>query len=580
MTSGGNAQVTCPRRLGRRVAVLAVATSLLATLAAPLAATAEMRSTAPDVASMADDVSLASATYDRSPFRPGPLAPVNGVSPSALALDPSGDFLYVSSGAAPGKINKLRVSDMTVVGTLTLNPGEDAVSAIAVDPSGTFGYAITRTSPTRLVKIRLSNLTRVGAIPLATGSDDGAAIAIDPAGAFAFVVLPTGPGKIAKVRLSDFVLVSTQTLSAGQNSPETLVLDSTGTYGYVATGTSPVIVVKFRLSDLRLEVSGTMNSGENETRAMVIGPSDDFLYLATYTVPSKIVKVNAGTAQRVSAIPLGTDENEVSGAAMDPGGKFAFFAPDSPTGRIVKVAIPTLSRVGALVPPDESDVYSMRSMVVNAAGTIGYLGSNLEGGPVTILPLTGWPGVCGGIPSSYFDIPEGASYERAASCLSRTGVASTLPDGDGIIRYRPESNVTRAQMAAFMWRIPGAVGVAESCGFTDEAAIPPFAREGACWLKVNGITTENPFSPGGLVTRAQMAAFLWRAAGSPAGSSSCGFTDAASIPAYARTATCWMKATGITTINPYRPADPVNRAQMALFLYRIGGVIGRWTTSP
>ena len=55
-------------------------------------------------------------------------------------------------------------------------------------------------------------------------------------------------------------------------------------------------------------------------------------------------------------------------------------------------------------------------------------------------------------------------------------------------------------------------GAPTSCGFADEATIPGFARAGACWLKANGITTTNPYRAAGVVTRGEMAAFLWRLA--------------------------------------------------------------------
>jgi hypothetical protein len=78
------------------------------------------------------------------------------------------------------------------------------------------------------------------------------------------------------------------------------------------------------------------------------------------------------------------------------------------------------------------------------------------------------------------------------------------------------------------------------------------------------------------VTRAEMAAFLWRFSGAPRTTSSCGFRDQAQIPSWARSATCWLRANGITTNNPFRPSDLVTRAEMSAFLYRTGGVQGLW----
>ena len=103
-------------------------------------------------------------------------------------------------------------------------------------------------------------------------------------------------------------------------------------------------------------------------------------------------------------------------------------------------------------------------------------------------------------------------------------------------------------MAAFLWRDAGLPATPSSCGFADEALIAAWARPGACWMKATGITESNPYRAGSPVTRAEMAAFLWRAAGTPPAPASCNMSDEASIPPFARTAVCWMKASGITTV--------------------------------
>jgi hypothetical protein len=51
------------------------------------------------------------------------------------------------------------------------------------------------------------------------------------------------------------------------------------------------------------------------------------------------------------------------------------------------------------------------------------------------------------------------------------------------------------------------------------------------------------------------------------------FSDVGPTVHYARAASCLLDR-AITVNNPYKPARLVNRAQMASFLYRLGGVIG------
>jgi surface protein len=145
-----------------------------------------------------------------------------------------------------------------------------------------------------------------------------------------------------------------------------------------------------------------------------------------------------------------------------------------------------------------------------------------------------------------------------------------ITNGIGPEFYGPMGNVTRAQMAAFLWRKAGSP-VVQNYVFADEANIPVYARVAADWLKTQGITTNDPYRPNALVTRGEMAAFLWRTAGRPASPTSCGFIDAGAIPSWAQQGACWLKSNSITNNNPYNPTNNVTRAQMSAFLWREAG---------
>ncbi len=201
----------------------------------------------------------------------------------------------------------------------------------------------------------------------------------------------------------------------------------------------------------------------------------------------------------------------------------------------------------------------------------------VDGGSGTIDPFLVPIGNLGFVSPNFTDVPFGAFFDDGVSWLSYYEITQGA-GGPG--RYSPTAVVNRGQMAAFMWRMMDEPAGPSSCGFTDEASIPVFARQGACWLLENGITTNNPYKPLDPVNRGQMAAFLWRLAGEQAGPSSCGFTDEASIPGFARTGACWLLDNGITTNNPYNPLAPVNRGQMAAFLYRLASTPDAWDVEP
>ena len=95
------------------------------------------------------------------------------------------------------------------------------------------------------------------------------------------------------------------------------------------------------------------------------------------------------------------------------------------------------------------------------------------------------------------------------------------------------------------------------------------------WFE-NGITegtSDTTFAPGTICTRAQGAALLYRAAGSPAVSGSAAFTDVPADAYYADAAT-WAEQKGITGgigNGLFGPHNNCTRAQIVTFLYRMYG---------
>ncbi len=96
-------------------------------------------------------------------------------------------------------------------------------------------------------------------------------------------------------------------------------------------------------------------------------------------------------------------------------------------------------------------------------------------------------------------------------------------------------------------------------------------------MKENGITsgtTPTTYSPGMPVTRGQLATFLYRLAGEPAVEPSEQFDD---VPPgqYYTDAVAWMVEFGITngtSPTTFSPVDVVTRGQIAAFLYRLAGL--------
>lgn len=166
-------------------------------------------------------------------------------------------------------------------------------------------------------------------------------------------------------------------------------------------------------------------------------------------------------------------------------------------------------------------------------------------------------------------------WVAAADWAKHTGVSV----GIGENRYGPERTLNRAQAVTFLWRVMGEPA-APSGSFPD---VPDgvYYTEPVAWAAEERITTgiAGSFLPEDPVTRAQMATFLWRLVGSPTGSSPAGFLD---VPdgQYYTDAVDWMAENGITTgTSPteYSPDDIVTRAQMITFVWRLVNRPAAWS---
>lgn len=186
--------------------------------------------------------------------------------------------------------------------------------------------------------------------------------------------------------------------------------------------------------------------------------------------------------------------------------------------------------------------------------------------------------------SSFSDVPRSAGFATAVDWLAANGITT----GVGPDRYDPEGVIPRWQMALFLWRMMDSPAVAGNADFVDVVPGSPAGRA-VRWLEVAGVTQIAPgadgrrrFRPAEPVNRAQMAAFLWRLAGSPSGAPRSPFTDVPRSAFFAE-AVDWLAHWGITTgragTNRFDPQGLVTRAQMALFLWRLASATGAWSPS-
>ena len=137
----------------------------------------------------------------------------------------------------------------------------------------------------------------------------------------------------------------------------------------------------------------------------------------------------------------------------------------------------------------------------------------------------------------------------------------------------PDGICTRAQIVTFLWRAAGSPAPSSTeMPFTDVPA-DAYYRNAVLWAVENGITggtSATTFSPDAPCSRGQIVAFLWRSKQSPMVAAENPFMDVNAADYY-HNAVLWAAENGITGgtgANTFSPDAPCTRAQIVTFLYR------------
>ena len=175
---------------------------------------------------------------------------------------------------------------------------------------------------------------------------------------------------------------------------------------------------------------------------------------------------------------------------------------------------------------------------------------------------------------TFSDVPSGAYYAEAVRWAVEKGVTNGTGDGT----FQPNGSCTRAQLAAFLWRLAGEPESTQDPTFTDVSA-DAWCAKALRWAAEQGIVTgyaDGSFHPDQTVTRIQAVAMLYRYAKAQGMDTTRGgmavreFDDFAAVPAYALEAAGWAVNAGVLrgAGNRLMPNDPCTRAQIVTFLYR------------
>ena len=178
------------------------------------------------------------------------------------------------------------------------------------------------------------------------------------------------------------------------------------------------------------------------------------------------------------------------------------------------------------------------------------------------------PAFAAGNAPQFSDVAADAPYAGAVRWAAEQGYINGYNDG----RFGVSDNVTRAQLSAILYRSAGSPASSGAARFSDVLPTAYYVHA-AGWAADSGLINgynDGRFGVSDPVTRQQVAAILWRWAGSPDASGE-DYPDESSISPYARTAVDWSRANNIIAARSegrFEPQSSASRVEIASALYQ------------
>ena len=366
----------------------------------------------------------------------------------SAVIDTTGGYAYFGEDSTPGRIVKIRLSDMTSVGVLTLNQGEDSLFSAAIDTTHGFAYFGTYTSPGKVIKVQLSDFTRNAALTLNTGEDYLHSAAIDVSGGYVYFGNDTiidgdiTGGKVIKIRLSDFTRFFAQTLNPGENRFLSMAIDPGNHYLYAGTYTNTGKIIKMDISGTNLSHTASLDSGVAFLSSAVIDTAASYLYFGTDTSPGKVVRADLTNfiVGGLSTITLQSGEEYLYSALLDKANNYLYFGAYTSPGKIIRININgTFVRDNVLTLNTGQDLLA-GAAVINTTSTPHYVyyGTVTSPGKVVRVDLSNF--ISGGI-----------TELNLLSSSDESGLSSAVLDNNGYAYFGTDTSpgyVVKVQLSS------------------------------------------------------------------------------------------------------------------------------------
>ena len=171
--------------------------------------------------------------------------------------------------------------------------------------------------------------------------------------------------------------------------------------------------------------------------------------------------------------------------------------------------------------------------------------------------------------TGFSDVGADSWYAEAAVYCRDNGLMS----GTSATTFSPDTPMTRAMLAAVLYRLEGSPAVTGADSFTDTTDGAWYA-DAVLWASQNGIVSGyggGLFGTNDPITREQLATILWRYSDSPSADAGNSFADESAISSWADTAVDWARSNGYINGmegNRFAPKGQATRAQVAAILMR------------
>jgi len=168
--------------------------------------------------------------------------------------------------------------------------------------------------------------------------------------------------------------------------------------------------------------------------------------------------------------------------------------------------------------------------------------------------------------------------EKVVNDLVTKNILTGYPDGT----FRPQNSISRAEIAAILFKGMGMTAPGTAYIFGDQANIPAWAQQAIAAVAKEGLMSGYPqnngdkiFQANAPISRAELAVIAGRILGKNQDnltSASLTFTDASSIPSWAERAIALASSQGIVNgypDNTFQANKPVTRAEAAAMLAKL-----------